>query len=58
MCGISTLGAAANSRLMLRLTCCGPNVVDHFCEIVPLLPLFSSTYVNDIMAIVTSSLLC
>lgn len=56
--GVSTLGAGANSCLMLQLTCRGPNVVDHFCEIAPLLPLFSSTCVNDIMAVVTSSLLC
>lgn len=41
------------------LTFCGPNVVNHFCEMPPLLPLFSSsTYVNDLMAVVTSSLLC
>uniref|UniRef100_A0A8C4MD38 G-protein coupled receptors family 1 profile domain-containing protein n=1 Tax=Equus asinus asinus TaxID=83772 RepID=A0A8C4MD38_EQUAS len=52
--GMSVLGAGVNACLMLQLSFCGPNVVDHFfCEIPPLLLLScSSTYVNDIMAIV------
>ncbi|KAM6186262.1 olfactory receptor 13A1-like [Rhynchocyon petersi] len=52
--GTSVLGAGVNTFLMLQLTFCGPNVIDHFfCEIPPLLLLScSSTYVNDIMTIV------
>ncbi|XP_073096168.1 olfactory receptor 13A1-like [Manis javanica] len=51
--GISVLGAGVNACLILRLTFCGSNVIDHFfCEIPPLLLLScSSTYVNDIMSI-------
>ncbi|XP_002718809.1 olfactory receptor 13A1-like [Oryctolagus cuniculus] len=52
--GISTLGAGVNTCLMLRLSFCGPNVIDHFlCEIPSLLLLScSSTYVNDVMTLV------
>ncbi|KFO27190.1 Olfactory receptor 13A1 [Fukomys damarensis] len=52
--GISMFGAVVNTCLMLRLTFCGPNVLNHFfCEIPPLLLLScSSTYVNDVMTIV------
>ncbi|XP_006875429.1 PREDICTED: olfactory receptor 13A1-like [Chrysochloris asiatica] len=51
---ISVLGAGINTCLILRLTFCGPNVIDHFfCEIPPILLIScSSTYVNDIMTIV------
>uniref|UniRef100_A0A7N5JCB9 G-protein coupled receptors family 1 profile domain-containing protein n=1 Tax=Ailuropoda melanoleuca TaxID=9646 RepID=A0A7N5JCB9_AILME len=51
--GISTLRAGVNACPTLRPNFCGPNVMDHFfCEIPPLLLLScSSTYVNDIMAI-------
>ncbi|XP_073097769.1 olfactory receptor 13A1-like [Manis javanica] len=51
--GISVLGAGVNACLILWLTFCGSNVIDHFfCEIPPLLLLSCScTYVNDIMAI-------
>ncbi|KAI5270224.1 Olfactory Receptor 13A1 [Manis pentadactyla] len=49
--GISVLGAGVNACLILRLTFCGSNMIDHFfCEIPPLLLLScSSMYVNDIM---------
>ncbi|XP_027717052.1 olfactory receptor 13A1-like [Vombatus ursinus] len=52
--GISAFGATTNTSLLLRLSFCGPNVIDHFfCEILTLLPLScSSTYVNDIMTVV------
>ncbi|XP_004625760.1 olfactory receptor 13A1-like [Octodon degus] len=52
--GVSMFGATVNTCMMLRLTFCGPNVLNHFfCEIPPLLLLScSSTYVNDIMTIV------
>ncbi|XP_074092439.1 olfactory receptor 13A1-like [Macrotis lagotis] len=51
--GISAFDAITNTSLLLRLSFCGPNVIDHFlCEIPSLLPLScSSTYVNDIMTI-------
>ncbi|XP_014649524.1 PREDICTED: olfactory receptor 13A1-like [Ceratotherium simum simum] len=47
--GISVLSAGVNACLMLRLTFCGPNLVNHFlCEIPSLLLLScSSTYVNN-----------
>ncbi|XP_027717058.1 olfactory receptor 13A1-like [Vombatus ursinus] len=40
--------------LTVRLSFCGPNVIDHFfCEIPPLLPLScSSTYINNVMVLV------
>ncbi|XP_043836230.1 olfactory receptor 13A1-like [Dromiciops gliroides] len=52
--GISAFGATTNTSLLLRLSFCGPNVINHFlCEIPSLLPLSCSpTYVNDIMTIV------
>ncbi|XP_004839042.1 olfactory receptor 13A1-like [Heterocephalus glaber] len=52
--GISMFGAVVNTCLMLQLKFCGPNVLNHFfCEIPPLLLVScSSTYVNDVMAIV------
>ncbi|XP_027716627.1 olfactory receptor 13A1-like [Vombatus ursinus] len=52
--GISAFGTTTNTSLLLRLSFCGPNVIDHFlCEIPALLPLScSSTYVNDVMAVV------
>ncbi|XP_051829810.1 olfactory receptor 13A1-like [Antechinus flavipes] len=52
--GISACGATTNTSLLLRLSFCGPNAIDHFlCEIPSLLPLScSSTYVNDIMTTV------
>ncbi|KAG8517495.1 Olfactory receptor 13A1, partial [Galemys pyrenaicus] len=52
--GISVLDAVINTCLVLRLTFCGPNVVDHFfCEIPPVLLLScSSTYLNNIMSLV------
>ncbi|XP_037687533.1 LOW QUALITY PROTEIN: olfactory receptor 13A1-like [Choloepus didactylus] len=51
--GISILGAGVNIVLLLRLTFCGPNVIDHFfCEIPPVSLLSCySTYLNDIMTI-------
>ncbi|XP_006875432.1 PREDICTED: olfactory receptor 13A1-like [Chrysochloris asiatica] len=51
---ISVLGAGINTCLILQLTFCGPNVIDHFfCEIPPLLLLScSSTYMNDVMTVV------
>ncbi|XP_037352757.1 olfactory receptor 13A1-like [Talpa occidentalis] len=51
--GISVFGAGVNACLVLRLTFCGPNVVDHFfCEIPPVLLLSCSpTYLNDIMSL-------
>ncbi|XP_072481779.1 olfactory receptor 13A1-like [Notamacropus eugenii] len=52
--GISAFDAATNTSLLLRLSFCGPNVIDHFlCEIPALLPLSCpSTYLNDVMTIV------
>ncbi|XP_074092451.1 olfactory receptor 13A1-like [Macrotis lagotis] len=43
-----------NIIMTVRLSFCGPNVIDHFfCEIPSLLPLScSSTYVNNIMVVV------
>ncbi|XP_074092455.1 olfactory receptor 13A1-like [Macrotis lagotis] len=43
-----------NIIMTVRLSFCGPNVIDHFfCEIPPLLPLScSSTYGNNIMVVV------
>ncbi|KAM6182253.1 olfactory receptor 13A1-like [Erethizon dorsatum] len=51
---VSMFGAWVNTCMTLRLTFCGPNVLNHFfCEIPPLLLLScSSTYVNDVMTIV------
>ncbi|XP_027716626.1 olfactory receptor 13A1-like [Vombatus ursinus] len=52
--GISAFGATTNTSLLLRLSFCGPIVIDHYlCEIPALLPLScSSTCVNDIMTVV------
>ncbi|XP_037687537.1 olfactory receptor 13A1-like [Choloepus didactylus] len=51
--GISILGAGVNIVLLLRLTFCGPNVIDHFFCKIPPVSLLScySTYLNDIMTI-------
>ncbi|XP_023439902.2 olfactory receptor 13A1-like [Dasypus novemcinctus] len=51
--GIGILGPGIDTCLVLQLTFCGPNVIDHFfCEIPPVLLLScSSTYLNDIMTI-------
>ncbi|XP_004479802.1 olfactory receptor 13A1-like [Dasypus novemcinctus] len=51
---ISILGAGIDTCLVLQLTFCGPNVIDHFfCEMPPVLLLScSSTYLNDIMVII------
>ncbi|KAM9061505.1 olfactory receptor 13G1-like [Sarcophilus harrisii] len=51
---ISILNTSINSSLMLRLSFCHSNVVNHFfCEIPPLLKLSCSpTYVNEIMVFI------
>ncbi|XP_020850373.1 olfactory receptor 13A1-like [Phascolarctos cinereus] len=51
---ISGTNITINIILTVRLSFCGPNVIDHFfCEIPPLLPLScSSTYVNNVMVVV------
>ncbi|XP_036591854.1 olfactory receptor 13A1-like [Trichosurus vulpecula] len=50
---ICEINTAINTGLMLRLSFCGPNIVNQFfCEIPPLLLLScTSTYVNDIMTV-------
>ncbi|XP_027716612.1 olfactory receptor 13A1-like [Vombatus ursinus] len=50
---ISGTNATIHIILIVRLSFCGPNVIDHFfCEIPSLLPLScSSTYVNNILVI-------
>ncbi|XP_027716604.1 olfactory receptor 13A1-like [Vombatus ursinus] len=55
---ISGTNAAINMIMTVRLSFCGPNVIDHFfCEIPPLLPLScSSTYVNNILVIIADML--
>ncbi|XP_027716600.1 olfactory receptor 13A1-like [Vombatus ursinus] len=51
---ISGTNTTIQTIMTIRLSFCGPNVIDHFfCEIPPLLPLScSSTYVNNVMALV------
>ncbi|XP_077000309.1 olfactory receptor 13A1-like [Tamandua tetradactyla] len=55
--GISIPDAGVNTGLVLQLTFCGPNVIDHFfCEILPVLLLScSSTCLNDIMTIMADN---
>ncbi|XP_036591749.1 olfactory receptor 13A1-like [Trichosurus vulpecula] len=50
---ICALNTTINTGLMLRLSFCGPNIIDQFfCEIPPVLLLScTSTYVNDIMTV-------
>ncbi|XP_027698504.1 olfactory receptor 13A1-like [Vombatus ursinus] len=50
---ISGTNATINTIMIVHLSFCGPNVIDHFfCEIPPLLPLScSSTYVNNVLVI-------
>ncbi|KAM9197451.1 olfactory receptor 13A1-like [Dugong dugon] len=50
--GLCVLKAAVNTRLMVRLSFCGPRVITHFCEIPSLLLLSCSpTRVNSIMTV-------
>ncbi|XP_006147079.1 olfactory receptor 13A1 [Tupaia chinensis] len=51
--GICALNASVHTGLMMRLSFCGPNVINHFfCEIPPLLLLSCSpTRVNSIMTV-------
>ncbi|XP_068927634.1 olfactory receptor 13A1-like [Petaurus breviceps papuanus] len=50
ICGLNT---TINTGLMVRLSFCGPNIINQFfCEIPPMLLLScTSTYVNDIMTV-------
>ncbi|XP_036591796.1 olfactory receptor 13A1-like [Trichosurus vulpecula] len=52
ICG---LNATINTGLIIRLSFCGPNIIDQFfCEIPPVLLLScTSTYVNDIMIVLS-----
>uniref|UniRef100_A0A4X2JPC2 G-protein coupled receptors family 1 profile domain-containing protein n=1 Tax=Vombatus ursinus TaxID=29139 RepID=A0A4X2JPC2_VOMUR len=56
---ISGTNATINIIMTVRLSFCGPDVLDHFfCEIPPSLPLScSSTYINNLMTLVTDLLL-
>ncbi|XP_027716628.1 olfactory receptor 13A1-like [Vombatus ursinus] len=51
---ISGTNATINIIMTVRLSFCGPDVLDHFfCEIPPSLPLScSSTYINNVMVLV------
>ncbi|XP_068927628.1 olfactory receptor 13A1-like [Petaurus breviceps papuanus] len=51
---VSAINITINIIMTIRLSFCGPNVIDHFfCEIPPLLPLScSSTEVNNAMVLV------
>ncbi|ELW67332.1 olfactory receptor 13A1 [Tupaia chinensis] len=55
--GICALNASINTGLMMRLSFCGPNVINHFfCEIPPLLLLSCSpTRVNSIMTVLADT---
>ncbi|XP_027716614.1 olfactory receptor 13A1-like [Vombatus ursinus] len=55
---ISGTTATIQIMLIVCLSFCGPDVIDHFlCEIPPLLPLScSSTYVNNVMVILSDML--
>ncbi|XP_074092437.1 olfactory receptor 13A1-like [Macrotis lagotis] len=53
------LNSSIHTAMLLQLSFCGPNVINHFfCEIPPILPLScSSTKVNELMTLVTDLLL-
>ncbi|XP_006038476.1 olfactory receptor 13G1-like [Alligator sinensis] len=50
---LGIMNSLVHTLVMLRLDFCGPNLIQHFCEIPPLLALsWSSAYLNEVMAFI------